>query len=640
MTDPTTRDLIAWWRMEETGSADRVDSHDNSLDLTSVFAPPNDTGIQGNAVDLDGTEEVLYHVDDALLSMGGDISFTIGLWFKAHSIITDDMVILSKWDEGGDQEYLITQDAARVKFTIRNAAGTTSHSVRADTFGNLSNNTWYFLVCYYNASTNWMWIGINDVFTAATSSSTGVRDDTNRLYFGREVDGSFPHYNGLIDEVFIYRDRLLSTAEKTWLYNSGSGRTYSDISYMVDLTAVDTDSAAPILGTPALAQVHALNAVDITANPVLGLPSAIVPPLTKFTPLLTDETVLVHVLNSQRNVMAVIEDYYSLNWAERYSDVGDFELELPIEYGINSSIAFGNFLRIAASDKLMLIEDIKPSFGEEQTSLLVRGRSVECLLGRRVLLDDINVEGVAETTIYALIADNITNPVDSSRGMTLFKSTFPSVSTTVEFEEQLEMQNLYNAVKTICKNTNLGFKIVLEEDGKLAFSVYEGEDRSYDQGTNPYVIFSDDFDNVIESSFYESIKDKKNITLVATDDTVEALQRVFVWEATEPTDINRYESLLETTITRDIDGDPLSDAEVLAIITTRGIQEIKENNFVGLFEGDFDIQGNFKYGVDFFMGDIVQCNLQERNVKARVIELVRSYSEKGEKAYVAMDFII
>ncbi len=40
------------------------------------------------------------------------------------------------------------------------------------------------------------------------------------------------------------------------------------------------------------------------------------------------------------------------------------------------------------------------------------------------------------------------------------------------------------------------------------------------------------------------------------------------------------------------------------------------------------------------MGDIVQCNLQERNVKARVIELVRSYSTEGEKSYVAMDFII
>ena len=718
-TDPTTRDLVAWWRMEEA-SGDRVDSHDNSLDLIAIFSPGNDTGIQGNAVDLSGSQQVLYHVDDALLSMGGDIPFVIGLWFKPHSIATDNMVILSKWDEGGDQEYLISQYGSRARFTIRNAAGTTSHFVTADSFGDLSNDTWYFLVAYYIPSTNWMWIGINNVFTAAASSTTGVRDDTNRLYFGREVDGSFPHYDGLIDEVFIYRNRLLSTGEKTWLYNSGSGRTYSEIEYVHDLTADDIDSADPVLGTPALAHMYNLAADNIdSAYPVLGRPLAGLPlPWMEVIPLLTGDAPLIYVLNPVLDVIAIIEDYYSLIWVERYSEVGDFELELPIEYALDSTIAFGNFLYIGASDKLMLIEDIKPSFGEELSSLLVKGQSSECLLKRRVLLNPINVDGIAEEIIYTFVDENVTSPVNTNREIDLFKTTFPSVSTSEAFAEQVIIQTVYDVVKLICKNTGLGFKIVNEND-KLAFSVYKGENRSYDQGANSYVIFSDDFDNVIASSFYESEKDKINIVLVTTEDQVVALRRTFVWEEGEgePAGLDRSETVLEAGINRLVGypeevyvepppeppepeedlpdpipdptlgvvgrvcldavgitanpvmetytgwhlfdnlisvgitvnpemiipwrgGPPLSDAEMLTIITTKGRQLIEEDKSVGLFEGDFDIQGNFKYGVDFFMGDVVQCDLEGKNVKARVIELVRSYSTEGEKSYVAMDFII
>lgn len=717
MTNPTTRDLVAWWGLEEA-SGDRVDSHDNSFDLIAIFNPGNDTGKQGNAVDLDGLNQTLYHVDDPALSMGGDIDFAIGLWIKPHSIATNSPII-SKWDEGGDQEWMIRQIDSRIRFYVRNAAGTTTYYVDADSFGDLSNNTWYFILAFYDESTNLMWISVNDVYNGTTGPSTGVRDDTNRLYFGREVDGGPPNYNGLIDEVFIYRNRIPTTAEATWLYNSGSGRAYSEIEYIHELTADDLDSAAPVLGTPVLAHIYNLVAFDIdSAAPVLGTPLAGLPaPFMEVIPLLAGDAPLVYVLDPVLDVIAIIEDYYNLIWVERYSEVGDFELELPIEYALDSTITFGNFLYIGGSDKLMLIEDIKPSFGEEVSSLLIKGQSSECLLKRRVLVNPININGIAEAIIYTFVDENVINPVNTDREIDLFKTTFPSVSTSETFVEQIEMQTVYDVVKLICKNTGLGFKIVNEND-KLAFSVYKGEDRSYDQGVNSYVIFSDDFDNVIATSFYESEKDKINIVLVTTEDQVLALRRTFVWEEgeAEPTGLNRSEIVLDGGINRIVGypdevyvepppeppepeedlpdplqdptmgivgkicldavgitanpvletytgwhlfdnlvsvgitanpkmtmpwrAPPLTDAEVLTIITTRGRQRVEEDKTVGLFEGDFDIQGNFKYGVDFFMGDVVQCDLEGKNVKARVIELVRSYSTEGEKSYVAMDFII
>ena len=729
MTNPGITDLLAYWRMEEE-SGIRYDSH-GSYDCTFVYNNPGfGVGKQDNALDLDGINQGLGIGDSPGISMGGDVSFCIGLWFKASNI-TSNIRLMGKWSDTDVKEYTIAVYDSRINFYVRDGANLVNHYITADNFGDLSDDTWYFVYAYYDADSNTMGVGVNDVFNSGAGPTNGVFDGWGQLWVGRGHTAGY-YLEGLIDEMFVYKERLLGTAERTWMYNSGSGRTYDDL-LINDLTSVGI-TADPVLGTPIIDSEGELVAVDITANPVLDKPIFSIYldlPFSSDLPdpvQLTTDPLLIYVLNGTRSVIDIIEDYYSLIWTERYSDVGDFELELPIEYALDPSIVFGNFLYIGVSDKLMVIEDIKPSFGEEKTNLLIRGRSAESLLGQRVLLNPVNVEGIAEATIYTLVDENIVNPDDSKRSINAFKDTFPSVSTTVEFEEQLEMQNLYNAVKTICKNTNLGFKISLEDDRKLAFSVYEGEDRSYDQSINTYVIFSDDFDNVISSSFYESEKDKINIVLVATEDWVEALQRVFVWESgeSEPQWAGRREVILETNIDRivgvsiapepvpvtiagpdppdppeppeppssppplsaptlgvvgqdnlaaiDIQVNPiiqvyslfnhlvsvgiistpmvpmpaigvygepsLSDAEVLAIINTRGRVVIEENKLVGLFEGDFDIQGNFEYGVDFFMGDVVQCNLEGRNVKARIIELVRSYSVEGEKSYVAMDFII
>lgn len=636
--NPGVTDLAAYWRMDEK-SGTRLDSHGIN-DLTAYNNPSYGNGKRGKAVKfISANSEALGISDNPEISMGGDVSFCIGLWFKPYDIAADWDPIISKWDYGaGSSEYVIVQFGSKVSLYIRNATDVFSFGVEAANFGVLINDTWYFVGAYYDAVTNKIGVGVNNIYDEATGSTDGVNDDTNPLYFGRETTGSIAlHLDALIDEAFIYKDRILNGAERAWLYNAGYGRTYSEI-------------------------------------------ASISPPPIDFVTTSTAGKLLISVFDSSLKVIAIIEDYYSLTWAERYSEAGDFELELPIEYAENTAIDFGNFLYIKSSDKLMVIEDMKPSLAADKSSLIVKGQSAESLIGQRVLLDPMNVEGRAEISIFSFIENHVTDPDDSDRRITLFRTEFSEMLTTVLYTDQFEMRSIYNAVETICKGTSLGFKVVMYND-ELVFYVYEGVDRSYDQSINPYVVFSDGFDNVIASSFYESEKDKVNIVLVATTDKVPALQRVFIWETSEPTDMDRHESFLETEIERIIGGPdeieeedtelatptlgvvgqdnlaaigivtnpilnistyipPLSDVEVLGIITTRGKQLLEEEKSVGIFEGDFDIQGNFKYGEDFFMGDIVQCNLEGRNIKARVIELVRSYSTEGEKSYIAMDFII
>jgi hypothetical protein len=349
----------------------------------------------------------------------------------------------------------------------------------------------------------------------------------------------------------------------------------------------------------------------------------------------------VYVLNQSLDIIDIIEDYYSLIWVERYYEAGDFELNLPIDYDQRPSLVFGNFLYIKDSTLLMQIQDKKPQTGQDISSLIITGESSESILKSRVIISPKYIKGVIETLMYDLIQENITDPSEPIvRKIDLFLNTFPTVTITKTYSEIFDEGTLYDIISTVCKNSNLGFKIEKSGD-RLAFSIREGVDRSYGQSETQYVIFSPDFDNVLSSSFYESVSGQINSVLVVTDDLEPLLQKVWVYEddVTVPEDLDRVELFLETNIDRDVDGGPLNDADVLEIIKTRGRDIIRERKNVGLFEGDFDIQGNFKYGVHFFMGDIIQCKIENRKVSARLLELIRSYSTEGNTSYGTMDFI-
>lgn len=490
---------------------------------------------------------------------------------------------------------------------------------------------------------------------------------------------------------------------------------YPQLSLRYDLISVGI-TTSPVFSSPTLEElpVSNLSASGFsTQSAVLGSPSVVHSPLRAYPysgePPRID--VPVYILDpDDLEIIGIIEDYYSLNWTEKYNEVGEFELEIPIEYDGDPLIAFNNFLYIKTSERLMIIEDIKPATGEDKTFLLVKGRSAESILYRRVLIVPANVSGTAKDTIYSLIEDNFTNATNPNRNISIIRPTFPDPIPGITYNDQLESQVIYDIVEKVCKASNLGFKFVKEpwDDPpgsrrfELVFYVYDGVDRSYDQSENPPIIFSDNFDNVVSSSFYLSEKGKINIVLVSTDlrdkygeeEDSETLDNVFVWYDTEPSGINRYETVLNIQVDRTIekwqpptepeppevfnhpdpvlgrpgyhlldavdievkiemavnwnvpDPDPeppetpLTDEEVLEIISTRGQEVLNTWKSVGLFEGDFDIEGNFKYGVDFFMGDIVQCSLEGRNVKARIVELVRSYSTEGVRTYLAFDFII
>jgi len=346
------------------------------------------------------------------------------------------------------------------------------------------------------------------------------------------------------------------------------------------------------------------------------------------------------ILNSSFEIIGIIDTFTSLIWTDRYYDFGDFEFSKSPDLTFITLLNQGSYLALPESEHLMVIENIHiRSSIEEGNSIIVKGRSLESILDRRIIWSLTSLVGDFQDGILQLLTENAIDPTDEDRQITLLEfevSTDPSV-TDLTISSQFTGTSLYKVILDLCIERNVGFKIILTGLGKLQFSLYNGIDRSYDQEINPYVVFSPNFDNLINSD-YDSLTDLfKTVALVAGEGGIGNVRRgvVVTLSPDGGSDLNRREIFTDASdITRTTDGESLSNEEYDALLAQRGMEELAQNTILEEFNGQADITRTYIYGEDFFMGDILQiANEYGKEGKARLVELIRSQDPSGIKIY-------
>lgn len=174
------------------------------------------------------------------------------------------------------------------------------------------------------------------------------------------------------------------------------------------------------------------------------------------------------------------------------------------------------------------------------------------------------------------------------------------------------------------------------DDNKFVFKLYAGADRSYDQFTNPYVIFSPKFENVINTNYLESKKTLKTVTLVAGEgEGADRRTTTVACASGAGTGLNRRELYTDARdVSSTVDNETLTDTEYNAQLSQRGLENLAENIATKSFEGKVESTRMYRYGEDFFLGDMVQI-VNEYGIegKARVTEFIRSQSKEGLDSY-------
>lgn len=322
------------------------------------------------------------------------------------------------------------------------------------------------------------------------------------------------------------------------------------------------------------------------------------------------------------NQNGIIDVFDSLIWTKRYNDCGDFELSMYITSIIPDFIKAGNYVSLSEDyehDYFMIIETIELLENSENgDKLTISGRSLESILDRRIIWDSVSYSAKSSWYIIKdLLSKSIISPMITSRKIDDFVIEEPSADMSFSsIYAEYDGDSLLTAIQNNCQEDYYSMSLRRNiQTNQFVFSVYNGEDRSYDQTKNDLLIFSPTFDTMYSSKYLFSTKNYRNAIQVVGQGST----RVSVGETSG---LERREH--KETV------DNISGSNALKTIGRNLLYTYRVDS---LLEADStDIL--YKYGVNYFVGDIVQLrNSHGIESKARITEVVFSQDESGISIY-------
>lgn len=380
----------------------------------------------------------------------------------------------------------------------------------------------------------------------------------------------------------------------------------------------------------------------------------------------------IFILDENFQSIYNIDMFESFIWTERFNGAGDFEFYTPVNSSILKVINhvqgklaqnLDSYVWLRENGNCMIIENLEiTTDAESGNHLIMSGRGLESILDRRIIWQMTSVANKSlQEVIQTFINDSIISPtmVDRKINNFIFTPINNITVTSTKITKQWTGDNVYDVIHELCNTYNIGFDVLLNDQNQFEFKLLVGEDRSYDQDKNPYVVFSPKYENIINSNYLESSKTLKNVTLVAgEDETVGGNRATRIVGAgvgmsrkelyTDARDLQSENSSTYSETTNDSggttayigSGSGIISEEYKARLDQRGTEKLAENRYTKTFTGEVEATKSFIYGRDFNKGDIVQIvNEYDMVSKVRVVELVRSQDINGYSMYPTFEVI-
>ena len=382
----------------------------------------------------------------------------------------------------------------------------------------------------------------------------------------------------------------------------------------------------------------------------------------------------LYIFNKSFDTVAVIDEYESFNWTDRYNKAGDFELTLLTTSELLSVLKSDYYVYFSQSEHLMIIEGVEIKVDEEKGNrLIVTGRSLESLLERRIVWTKkkFNLAMNFQRSIVELVINSMSTPQAQYIGQDWAKEITAAadrrkISNMVvhrtwdePLANRIKMdaieywgENLYDIVTELCasRTTEVGFKILWHQsDNTFHFYLYIGNDHSSDntEGNLP-VSFSPQLENIFDTDYYESVKGYKTTVLIAgqypkpkqNQDDEEEIEDKTTWVC-RGKDLDVYTGLYRRELFCDARNVPYKDndnktthqwAKVKAALQDEGKKALNSetNKKATTFEGEVDYRTTYEYGVDYNLGDVVDISdVYGHEMKARIVEVTFSDDEEG-----------
>lgn len=337
---------------------------------------------------------------------------------------------------------------------------------------------------------------------------------------------------------------------------------------------------------------------------------------------------LFYILNTSLEVVDVIETYKSYIWTTRYFKSGDFELYIPATHKMINMIKQDYYIiREDDPTQCMIIKKIQITTSiDEGNFLIVTGPSLKSILDRRIIWQQTVLNGYVEQCIRQLISANCIRSTIAERNISNL-ILGAELGITDKMSAQYTGDNLGEVIRSICNTFGLGYDIILDLDSKkFIFILYKGTDRSYNQNAVPYVVFSNEYENLLKTDYSNDTTQYKNVAKVAGEGEGTARKSFIVGNASG---MNRYELFVDARDLSTNEGE-IDTTTYNGLLAEKGNEALAETIILENIEGEVEANHTYKINEDYFLGDVVEViNEYGMEMTPRITEVIESEDESG-----------
>lgn len=339
---------------------------------------------------------------------------------------------------------------------------------------------------------------------------------------------------------------------------------------------------------------------------------------------------------------AVIEDYESYIWTERWGRHGDLKLIMPENYRVMTNLKNYQYYGLSESKSVMMRETLdRPDQTPGADKITVSGNSLEAFFKNRS--DKYNNKRNDQTVyqrygplIRTLIDYNCIDPDFAGE-----KDLIPQleVGYVTDYgpivQVVLERGNIYDNAAALAKLGNVDFKIRrTDEPDRLILDIQGPFDRS-DPTSSVFREYSLDSGNLIEVNTVESIANYKNHARVLGKKT-----GVDVYLPETDENVNGFDRRTLLLEFNDIGDDTTTEAEDKLKLSQKGMEALLDENNRYIYAIDGAIPQNAWNDTYFNLGDIVMVrDTFGRRVKSQITEVIYSSDSTGQKIYPTFEAV-
>lgn len=344
----------------------------------------------------------------------------------------------------------------------------------------------------------------------------------------------------------------------------------------------------------------------------------------------------LYIFDRQLNFLGLLDNFFSLRWVRRYYRVGEFELHCPLDARTLALLQRENIIWKQGDDEAGYIE--YRQLGQDaqgQETLILKGKFLTGYLGRRIVWGQEILSTTAELAMRTLVENHAVNPTDPNRVIPLLElGQLQGYTETVDY--QTSYKPLLDELEHISNLSNLGYRVVADPPTKkLIFQVYKGRDLTAGQAINPPAIFSNEFENVLEQEFIDSLHNYRNVALVAGAGEGSDRKTVVVGNGEGLDRFELYVDARDLQNTKE-DDTPIPEHEYLEMLKSRGQTKLAECAELQTFESKINVRSNLRYKENFDLGDIVTVTSKKWGVTVdtRITEIEEVYEQSGKQVNV------